>query len=281
MGFVPIQDIVSQSIAYLQYTDKVRGEQTGAALELVGEGQTMKQISGISAEMQLQPQEMMAALVSRNIAETLVRNLFVLIHRTLREYWNQPIIFNKSGDWQQTIPAEWQPRNRLNVNVGLSPGERRRQNQALQFVIETQLALIQGGTANITTTWNGVHKAISDWMKSAELDGHEGYFLDPEGQESMAGQQAAAQSQQAEQQKQEQLLQFQLQLEQRDREIDAMKNDLDKYEHDTELRFKYWEQLLQAEIKDKEIEQEANALARSEADIGSNGLSGPGSRDSG
>ncbi len=160
VGWVPTVDVVSQSISFLQYTDKIRGEQTGSALELVGEGQTLKQISGISAEMQLQPQEMMAALVSRNIAETLVRNLFVLIHRTLRTGWNTPLMFNKSGDWQETMPSDWAPRSRLNVNVGLSPGERRRQNQALQFVIETQMALIQGGTANITTTWNGPNSSV-------------------------------------------------------------------------------------------------------------------------
>ncbi len=282
VAFMPLQDIVSQSIAYLQYTDKIRGEQTGAALELVGEGQTMKQISGISAEMQLQPQEMMAALVSRNIAETLVRNLFVLIHRTLREYWNTPIMFNKSGDWQETLPAEWPPRNRLNVNVGLSPGERRRQNQALQFVLEQQTMMIQAGNANIVTDLNGWHKAMTDWTKSAELDGAEAYFMDPEGQASMAGQQAQAQQAQEAQAKEEGLIQAQLQLEERDRQIDGMKNDLDKYKHDTELRFKYWEQLLQTDVKEQELAIEAQSAAQSggQTDAGSNGLSGPGQRDS-
>jgi len=280
VAFMPIQDIVSQSISFLQYTDKIRGEQTGTALDLVGEGQTMKQISGISAEIQLQPQEMMAALVSRNIAETLVRNIFVLIHRTLRTQWDQPIMFSKSGDWQMTQPSEWMPRNRLNVSVGLSPGERRRQNQALQFVIETQMGLIQGGTANITTTWSGVHSALSDWMKSAELDGHEGYFLDPDGEESQQGQQAAQQQQQAEQQKNEQLEQMQQQLVQMQMQIEQQKVENERNDEEQTLRFKYWEQLLQADVKEREIEQQADAAVRQQASIGSNGTAGPGQRDS-
>ena len=162
-------------------------------------------------------------------------------------------MFSKSGDWQETLPTEWQPRTRLNVNVGLSPGERRRKSSALQFVIQMQMQMIQGGTANITTTWNGVHSAISDWMKSVELDGHEGYFLDPEGQESQQGQQMQAQSQQQQSQQQQQMQQFAMQLEQMDKAIEERKIAEDKRQHDTELQFKYWDALLDAGQEEQKI----------------------------
>jgi hypothetical protein len=162
-------------------------------------------------------------------------------------------MFRKSGDWQETNPGEWAPRNRLNVVVGLSPGDRRRQKASLMEVIQLQMSLIQGGTANITANWKGVHNAISDWMKSAELDGAENYFLDPAGQESLQGQQAAAQQSQSEQGMQQQLMQLQIQMEQQKTQLEAQKLELDKYKHDTELQWKYYDTQSDNELKEAEL----------------------------
>ena len=258
VGWMPVQDIVSNSISFLQYMDGVRSEQSGAALDMQSaDGQLLSTASGISAEMQLAPRELMAAHASRNLAETLIRNVFLLIHRTLRTQWHQPIMFNKAGDWQETLPTEWQPRTRLNVNVGLSPGERRRKSAALNQVIQMQMGMIQGGTANITTSWNGVHSAISDWMKSVELDGHEGYFLDPQGQESQAGQQAQAAQQQQQGQQQQQMQQMAMQLEAFDKKIEEQKLKEDARQHDTELQFKYWETLIDAGQESERVDNRA------------------------
>jgi hypothetical protein len=120
-------------------------------------------------------------------------------------------------------------------------------------VIQLQMSLIQGGTANITANWKGVHNAISDWMKASELDGAEGYFLDPAGQESRQGQQAAGQQQQSEQQMQQQMMQLQVQLEQQKLQIDTQKVELDKYKHDTELQWKYYDTQSDNELKEAEL----------------------------
>ena len=284
VAWMPVQDIVSNSIAFLQYTDSIRSEQVGATLDLQSpDSQTVASISGISAEMQLAPRELMAQHISRNIAETLVRNLFVLIHRTLRTQWNLPIMYVKSGDWQETNPAQWQPRVRLNVSVGLSPGERRRMQQSLQYVHQMQLQLIQGGMANITTNLNGFHKSLTDWMKSVELPSHEGYFLDPEGQESRQGQQAAAQQAQAQQQAQEQaqqqqqqMQQFAMQLEGMTVKIDKQEADQDQTQADNELRFKYWDALLDATTEGEKIDAQADErrLAATQGATGQNGTGG-------
>ena len=279
--FMPVGDIVSNSIQFLQYMDGVRGEQTGAALDLASaEASLMKEASGISVEMQLQPREQIAAWVSKNLAETLVRNTFLTIHTVLRVDWRSPIMYQKSGDWQQTLPSEWQPRTRININVGLSAGERRRQGSALQFVLQMQLQMIQGGTANITTTWKGVHSALASWMKSQELDGAEGYFLDPAGQESLQGQQNAAQSQQQAQQQEQQLQGFQLQMAQMETKMEQAKVKLDKYEHDTQLAHDYWAKLFEADNEDMRLEQQGQEGAGEgrQGTAGATGTNGAGGR---
>jgi hypothetical protein len=257
----PVLDVGSNSLSALAYFDDIAGKQAGAALDMAsGEAQSVKDVSGLSVEMQLGPKEQLASYISRNLAETLVRNTFLLIHRTLREQWEGPITYRKSGNWQEVNPGEWMPRTRLNVVVGLSPGDRRRRKVNLQEVIQYQMGMIQGGTANITTTWRGVYAALTDWMKACELDGMEGYFLDPAGQESQQGQQAAQQQSQSDQQMQQQMLQIQMQMEQQKAQIDAQKLELDKYKHDTELQFKYWEANQDAEIEEaKLVEQGTQA----------------------
>ena len=249
--WMPVQDIVSNSIAFLEYSDKIRSEQSGAALELnSAEASLVSNVAGATMDMQLQPREAMAAAVSKNIASTLINNVFLLIHEVLRTGWKSPIMIQKAGDWTAVTPSEWAPREKISTNVGLSAGERRRQTSSLRQVIEMQLGMIQGGTANITTNWNQVHRSIMDWAVSAELTAPEQYFLDPDGQQSQAGQQAQAQQQQQLTQQQQQVQGFQMSLAEMDAQLEDAKAKLDKYEHDTQLAHDYWKELLKADISD-------------------------------
>lgn len=261
---IAIQDVTSQSLAALAHWDDVAGRQAGAALDMAtAEAQSVKDVSGLSVEMQLGPKEQMASQISRNLAETLVRNTFLLIHRALREDYTGSIMYRKADSWQQVNPAEWMPRNRVNVVVGLSPGDRRRHRAALAEVIQMNLQLIQGGAANIAVTYKTFHNAITDWLKASELDGHEGYFLDPAGEESQRGQQAAAQQQQEQSAIIQQLQKIQLQMEEAKLREDAR-------QHDTELQFKYWAERVKAEIKEAEI-VEQGTQARISAAASANG----------
>ena len=248
VGFMPFSDICGNSLQFLSYLDEVAGRQAGAALDLASpDAQALKSVSGISAEMQLAPQEMLASQIGRNLAESLVRQTFLLIHRVLREEFSGTITYRQTDEWVQADPSEWLPRNRINIVVGLSPGERRRKRAMLGEIISMQMQLIQGGTANITASWKNVHAALIDWMRAGELDSSEGYFLDPEGRESLEAQQAQQQQAQAQQQADQVIQQLAVDMEQQTLE-------LDKYKHDSDLQFKYFDARLDAQVK-SEIEE--------------------------
>ena len=254
VGFMPFSDIVGNSLQFLSYLDEVAGRQAGAALDLASpDAQALKDVSGISAEMQLGPKEMLASQIGRNLAESLVRQCFLLIHKVLREEYKGTITYRQTDEWIEADPSEWSKRNRINIVVGLSPGERRRKRAMLGEVISMQMQLIQGGTANISTTWKGVHAAITDWMRSGELDSSEGYFLDPAGRESLEGQQAQAQQEQQQAEAQQAEAQAQQQLQQMAIQIEMQKQELDKYKHDSELQFKYFDSKLDAEIAEAKM----------------------------
>jgi len=271
LDFAPIMDITSNSLSFLQYMDEVVQDQAGATMAMQGgDSQLIKQASGVSVEMQLAPREQMASQVSRNIAETGVKNLFLILHETLRTQWKSPIMFFKSGEWIETHPSKWQPRKRVNIVPGLSPGDRRRKASNLHQVVQTQLGMVEGGTANITVDWNGVHSAIRDWMDALELDATDEYFLDPDSRKSQAGQDAAKQNQQMQQQQMQQGEAIMLELEKMKIKIDAMKAENDRVNDEEEIKFKYVELAAEQDMEQQKLEQ----TTENAADGGSDGRSG-------
>mgnify|MGYP000958959014 CR=1 FL=1 len=269
VGWMPVADVTSQSLTFLQYMKQVRSEQAGASLDMMtAEQQGLKSISGLSAEMQLGPAEAMAANISRNLANTLIKDAFLKMHRTLREEWDGPIMFYKSGNWEQTIPSQWKARTNININVALSPGERRRHSAKLEKVLQFQQMIMQAGGNNLAVDLDCIHKATVDWMRANSLDDAEQYFIDPMSEQGQQGQQAAQQSQQQQQQMQQQLMQMQMQMEQQRLQLEAMKvqGDIadDQFDNETDrlkLAFEYQkaeaELTMQAVNNDRDSEGEA------------------------
>ena len=234
VAWMPIQDITTQSMAFIQLQHQVRSEQVGAALDLAtnGELQGMTQISGISAELQLGPAETMAAEVSRNLANTLIKDAFLKMHRVLREEYKGSIMYQRSGEWVETNPSEWKARDRINITVALSPGERRRHASNLQSVLQLQQTIASMGGLGVAVDLDGVHKAATDWMRSVQLDDSEGYLIDPQSQKGQQGQQAASQQQQGQTQQQQVFAEKELELKFYEAETDRLKVQNDKLDDD-------------------------------------------------
>jgi len=205
VGIIPIQDTSSGALAGLDYIERLASKRAGAALDLqTGDAQLIdKQIGSIPTQQLISHQELQASTMTRVFSETFVRSLFMLMHQTLRYEYDQPLTLKKGGQWQQTIPQEWPARQRVNIKTGMSPGERNRKVTALTFVMQAQGSAMQSGMplANPQT----LHATLMDYMKAADLDGGERYFIDPQSPEY-------AQAQQQMQAMQEQQMQMQMQL---------------------------------------------------------------------
>jgi len=97
----------------------------------------------------------------------------------------------------------------------------------------------------------GIYKAMGDWLKMAGVDNPDQYLIDPSSPQAQEAQQRQAQQQQQMQQMQQQLMQMQV--------------DLDKYKHDSELQYKYFDSVLDAEVKEgvqlSNVQVEAAKLA--------------------
>lgn len=260
----PTNDTGASSQSMLDYMDKVRDQRAGAALSLQQpeEQQVRSNITAASADRQMSPGEMQAAMVARTLAETLIRSTFLLLHETLRTQFPEQMMLNRGGEWIPVSPQQWPKRTRVNVKVGLSPAERNRKANALATTVTQQMALFEKGGNGIVMNLNGLHRALLDWSKAVDLDNAEKYWVDPESEGSQ--QAAAQQAEQAEQQRLQQLQAFTAEA-----QANAINSERDFMVDLQKIQFDYFKAILESEQNDASNVIELAKQAQSARDQGS------------
>lgn len=163
-------------------------------------------------------------------------------------------MLNRSGQWIPSNPAEWQPRSRVNVKVGLSPAERSRKANSLQQTIQQQIGLLQGGGNGVIVDLNGIHRALLDWSRSVDLDNAEKYYLDPESDQSKQAAQAMADQSEAQRQ-------AELQAVTAEGQAAALNAQLDHQTDQSRIQFDYFKTILEAQTDELESIREAQSAA--------------------
>ncbi len=263
---IPIQDTGPSAQAALAYLDTVASHRVGAALDLQsGDAQLLQsstQIGAGAANSMMAAMERQAECMTRTLSETLLRNVFLMIHRVLRTDFGQPVMIRLAGQWQSVDTSQFRPRTRLNVKTGLSPTERSRKIAALAQVVSLQTQLLGAGLSGQLVDLTGLHRALKDLCRAQMLDGE--YFVDPQ---SEAAQKAAQAAQQQAEKDRQQAMALQTLTEQVKLQIAQLKDQTDRLKIIVDADAK------EAEIvKDIEIARQSQiAAAESAADRGRNG----------
>lgn len=242
-----VQDTSANILQNIEAVKRERAELGGAALDMAsGPMQLNDRMGSQGVDRVYSVMEQLAALMTRNIAATLIRNTWLLAHATLREGWRDPVPIQRAGAWESPVPQKWRERDMVTVKPGMSPGERTRLQNALGKMLDWQVMLAEKGMDEVLVYIDGFYKLIMDWARVAEVPLPEQYFRNPQSPESkqaaQAKQQAAAQ-QQAQKQK---LMQQAIGLEQ-------LRTAVEKYSGDADRQFKYWDAVLKAEIEEAKI----------------------------
>lgn len=251
---------MDQSVmALMSYMDKMRTERAGSALDMTSENIPIgANATAHGTERVITSMEQMQAQMTTNFAELVIRELYVQIHYLLRKHAGDTINIKSGNQYLQSDPRQWPHRDKLNVQVGVSAGERSRKAKAVSAVVQNQLMMLQLGGGGTMLNQRGMYKANVDLGNYMGIDFPEQYYLDPESPEAQQNAQKQAAQEQAKMQKAEQdkqqMLQFQamLQKEQEDtkRSGDQLKDD-QFYE---ELSFKYDELMSDKNLSLIEIE---------------------------
>lgn len=247
---ITVADAGPSMVAALEYQDKMRTERGGAALDMMSADMQLVGETAHGIERQYSQREMMVSFFANNIAETLIRPAYIIMHELMRRYANEPIGLKLSGEWAEVDPTQWPKRDRCTVKAGMSAGERGHLQRILQQNIQMQLTAMQSGMNGVLADPSTLYNAIYDFNTMAGVDDPDQYFINPKSEASrqaaQANQRAQEQQAQAQQQAQMQLIQAQLELEYA-KLAQAAKEAGDK------LAFDYWNARMKSEVEEMKL----------------------------
>lgn len=242
-----VPDLSVGILQNIEHQKSVRAEMGGAALQLAtGEMQLNDRIGSQGLDRAYSVQEQLAAMMTKNIAVTLIRSLFFIAHATLRENFDTAVPVKRNGRWASPVPAEWPVRECVHIKVGMSPGERARKAGALMQIVQSQLVLADKGMDEVLVNIDGFYRALTDWGRVSDIQNPEQYLVDPSSDTAQKAMQSKRQAAEQQRQEQKNLMNQAIQLEQ-------LRTAFDKYKADQETQFKYWAETLKAEIAEAQI----------------------------
>ena len=241
----------------LNYLDKMRAERGGASLDMQTQGMTVGGDTAHGVERQMSFKEMMAGMVTKTLGETLIKQTYLLCHRTLRAFFPEPQQARIGQDWTNVIPAEWPERQHVSIQVGLTPGERMRKAQALREVLGVQQQAMEGGQEGVFTDKGKIYNTASDLARVQGIDNVDRYFIDPD---SEAAQQAAQQNAQSQQMAQQQAAQMQMEQFQQMLQVEYAKIQQEVQKNLQDHEIKVAQMLLDSEEKQAEMTQRQGEL---------------------
>jgi len=131
--------------------------------------------------------------------------------------------------------------------MGMTSAEKAQRIQALNAVVMQQETLAMGGGMGSLVDKAKLYNAMTDWLRANDLGQPEQYFVDPTSQEA----------QQAEQMQAQQMEQQQQQMRQMEQQMVQMQQQFELEKQANELRFKYYDANLDAEVEEAKITSSA------------------------
>jgi hypothetical protein len=245
-----VQDITGGIAAAIQFNNQKRTEAVGAALDMSGAEAQLVNKSATAASIEKGNQELISAMIASNFSLTLVLDTYRLIRFYLRNYATRSYLARVSGQVVPVDPTQWPEKRRMYVRCGISPGQKAMQMMALQNHVQLQAQAMSSGLDNELASKQTLYRTQMRVLRMAGVPDPESLAVDPS---SMMAQQAAQQKSQAAQQQQQQMAQMQQQMTELQMQLEQAKLAEDARQADDELKFKYWDANLAAELKEAEV----------------------------
>lgn len=246
-----VPDMSTGILAHIEANKRDRGELGGASLDMAtGQAQLTDRAGSQGIDRVYSVMEQLASTMTRTMAETLVRETYLLVHRTMRANLTDAFVFRRRGVWTTTNPKDWQEREVVTVKVGMSPGERRRREATLWASLDMHLKLAAANMDGILTSMPVFYRTYIDWLRASNVPTPELYMLDPESPGSKKAQAEREAAQQKAQASQGRLMNMALGLEQ-------MRVALTKYNGDADRGVDLFKAILEAQTTEAGIVGEA------------------------
>jgi hypothetical protein len=242
-----VPDTSGNILANIEHMRRVRSEMGGATLDMAtGQMQLNDRVGSEGLDRAYSVMEMLAEFMTRMAAHTLIRQMYLVAHEVLRTQWSGPLPFKRGKEWLVAEPHKWPVRDELDVNMGMSKGERQRMAMVLEAIMGKQAALAEHGMEDVLVDVDAYYQAFMEWMRINDVDMPERFALDPKSERGQQALKNKAQQSAQQARKQDALLEQAIALE-------HLRQAFEKYKTDSELQFKYYDTAINAQIEEAKI----------------------------
>jgi hypothetical protein len=176
-SIMPLQHppLPAASFSMVEYMDSMKEKRTGVTAYNQGldANSLNKTATGIQQVMNAAAQRL--ELVARTFAETGVKDLFVLVHRLVRQNYTKPDIIRLRNKWVEVDPRSWKNRKDLTISVGLGSGNKDQQLMHLNSILAFQEKALALGI----TSPDKIYNALAKLTQNAGFKNPEEFWTNP------------------------------------------------------------------------------------------------------
>ncbi len=173
-----VPDITSSIYPMLQYLDAELEVRTGLSKQSQGiDANALQNQSATAVAQVFSASQMRIKLIARVMAEG-VRDVFALLHGTIRKHGQQQQTVRLRNTWVNVDPRSWKTRDDMTINVGLGSGGKAQQFTQTMAIANIQKELVSGGKVNLV----GDRELYNTAAELTRIMGHKNpdrFFNDP------------------------------------------------------------------------------------------------------
>ncbi|MHC2867973.1 hypothetical protein ACVIYH_009106 [Bradyrhizobium diazoefficiens] len=182
-----VPDITASVYPALQYMDATREQRTGLSQQSQGlDANALQNQSATAVAQVFSASQMRTKLIARIIAEG-VKDMFSLLHGTIRKHGQQAQTVRLRNKWVDIDPRQWKTRNDMTINVGLGNGGKAQQFAQTMAIANVQKEMLAGGKANLVDD-KALYNTASELVRIMGHKNPDKFFNDPAAKDPQTGQ---------------------------------------------------------------------------------------------
>jgi hypothetical protein len=182
-----VPDITTSIYPMLQYIDAELETRSGLARQSQGiDANALQNQSATAVAQVFSASQMRIKLIARIMAEG-VRDIFALLHGTIRKHGRARETVRLRNTWVAVDPRSWKTREDMTINVGLGAGGKAQQFAQVMALANIQKQLLAGGKAHLV----GDRELFNTAAELTKIMGHKNpdrFFCDPAARDPQTGQ---------------------------------------------------------------------------------------------
>jgi hypothetical protein len=179
LNWQQVPSIASHIFPIMTYMDATREFRTGVTRQGQGvDADSLLNQSATAVNQVFTAAQARMRLIARIFAETGIRDLFRLVHTTIRKHGEEAQTFRLRNQWATVDPREWKTRNDMTVHVGLGTGGKSEQLAHIMSIIALQREALVAGKSNLVTDQN-LYNAARQATRLVGLPNVDQFFTDP------------------------------------------------------------------------------------------------------